>query len=77
MEVLKHTTEIDDTGQLNINLSTNLEAGKVELLVIVNPIVEKAKRDTKDPKYDFSDLAGKLSWQGDAVSTQRKLRDEW
>jgi hypothetical protein len=77
MEVLKLTTEIDDTGQLNINLSTNLEAGKVDLLVIVNPVVEKAKRDPKVPKYDFSDLAGKLSWQGDAVSTQRKLRDEW
>jgi hypothetical protein len=77
MEVLKHTTEIDQTGQLNINLSTNLEAGKVELIVIVNPVIEKTKRDPKDPKYDFSDLADKLSWQGDAVATQRKLRDEW
>ena len=27
--------------------------------------------------YDFSDLVGKLSWRGDAVVTQRKLRDEW
>jgi hypothetical protein len=77
MEVLKHTTEIDQTGRLSINLSTNLEAGKVELIVIVNPVVEQAKKDAKDPKYDFSDLTGKLSWQGDAVATQRKLRDEW
>jgi hypothetical protein len=27
--------------------------------------------------YDFSDLAGHLQWQGDAVIAQRKLRDEW
>ncbi|MFM2314933.1 MAG: hypothetical protein RLZZ04_4209 [Cyanobacteriota bacterium] len=52
----------------------NLEAGKVELVVIVNPATEKEK---KHNNYDFSDLAGKLSWQGDAVAAQRKLRDEW
>ena len=28
-------------------------------------------------KYDFSDLAGKLQWQGDAVAEQRRMRDEW
>ncbi|MBP0030793.1 hypothetical protein [Roseofilum sp. Guam] len=27
--------------------------------------------------YDFSDLAGQLTWQGDAVAIQRMLRDEW
>jgi hypothetical protein len=27
--------------------------------------------------YDFSGLAGKLDWRGDAVKEQRKLRDEW
>ena len=26
---------------------------------------------------DFSDLAGKLSWQGDALQQQKKLRGEW
>jgi hypothetical protein len=29
------------------------------------------------PGYDFSDLAGRLTWQGDAVTVQRTLRDEW
>ncbi len=29
------------------------------------------------PKYDFSDLIGKLEWKGDAVYQQRMLRDEW
>jgi hypothetical protein len=27
--------------------------------------------------YDFSAIAGKLKWKGDAVKTQRELRDEW
>ena len=27
--------------------------------------------------YDFSDLAGKINWEGDAVAEQRLLRDEW
>jgi hypothetical protein len=28
-------------------------------------------------QYNFSDLAGRLTWQGDALATQRTLRDEW
>lgn len=27
--------------------------------------------------YDFSDLAGKLKWKGNAVKEQRLIRDEW
>jgi len=33
--------------------------------------------DTEANKYDFTDLIGKLEWQGDAVKEQRKIRDEW
>jgi len=33
--------------------------------------------EEKQSRYDFSDLAGKLEWDGDSVSEQRKLRDEW
>ncbi|MGC9386787.1 MAG: hypothetical protein ACP5D0_07565 [Hydrogenovibrio sp.] len=29
------------------------------------------------PVYDFSDLAGKLEWQGDALAQQTTLRNEW
>ena len=74
MEVLKLTTEIDRAGQLKIDLPTNLEAGKVDLVVIVNPVTDEGKRQNS---YDFSDLEGTLSWQGDAVAAQRQLRDEW
>ncbi len=31
----------------------------------------------KKPRYDFSDVVGKLRWKGDAVKEQRALRDEW
>lgn len=44
MEVLKLTTEIDRTGQLKIDLPTNLEAGKVDLVVVANPVTEKDKK---------------------------------
>jgi len=35
------------------------------------------KINTINQKYKFSDIAGKLEWQGDAVQEQRKIRDEW
>ena len=73
MEVLRLTTEIDRAGQLKIDLPTNLEAGKVDLVVIVNPVTD---RDERQNSYDFSDLEGTLSWKGDAIATQRQLRDE-
>lgn len=28
-------------------------------------------------QYDYSDLAGRLQWRGDAVAEQRRLRNEW
>jgi hypothetical protein len=31
----------------------------------------------KKSSYDFSDLTGRLTWQGNAASVQRALRDEW
>ena len=74
MEVIKLIAEIDNAGKLNINLPTKLSAGKVDLVVIVNPVPQENKGKNI---YDFSDLTGKLSWKGDAVATQRKLRDEW
>ena len=41
--------------------------------VIIVPLQEEAKK----PKYDFSDVFGKLQWKGDAVAEQRRLCDEW
>lgn len=33
--------------------------------------------DSDTAQYDFSDLAGKLEWKGEALTQQRTLRDEW
>ncbi|MEM8717808.1 MAG: hypothetical protein AAGE84_00675 [Cyanobacteria bacterium P01_G01_bin.39] len=52
----------------------------MKVLKLVSKIITHIGEKTSSPtntNYDFSDLAGKLSWQGDAVETQRKLRDEW
>ena len=34
-------------------------------------------RSPPEKNYDFSGLAGRLKWKGDAVKEQRELRDEW
>ncbi len=72
MDVLKLTTTIDATGQLHLDIPTNLASGPVDIVVILNPL-----RPSPTVAYDFSDLVGRLTWQGDAVLMQRMLRDEW
>lgn len=38
---------------------------------------ETSRRKKTQRNYQFSDLCGKLVWQGDAVAVQRGMRDEW
>ena len=45
-----------------------------ENLVVLNPV---SSEENQKSSYDFSDLVGRLTWQGDAVTMQRNLRDEW
>ena len=41
-------------------------------------VIENTPQATADPmRYDFSDLAGRLTWRGDAVAAQRVQRDAW
>ncbi|MCP2728878.1 hypothetical protein [Limnofasciculus baicalensis] len=74
MEVLKLTTTIDESGYLSLNIPTQLAAGLVNIVVVLNPVSSEVKQH---PRYNFSDLVGRLTWQGDAVAIQRSLRDEW
>ena len=74
MEVLKLTTKTDKSGYLNLNIPTELTAVEVDVVVVLNPVPTDGKQKFK---YDFSNLAGRLIWQGDAVAMQRNLRDEW
>ncbi len=64
----------------------SVEEGKYTLLLQLLQsldyvkIVQTSASSVKNGKkalYDFSDLAGKLQWQGDAVAQQRRIRDEW
>ena len=55
-----------------ISLEVPKRFSKYTFRIVMIPIVEDEK-----PKYDFSDLVGRLEWNGDAVKEQRRLRDEW
>lgn len=43
----------------------------------VKVVLTMEQEKTTETKYAFDDLTGKLEWKGDAVLTQRGLRDEW
>jgi len=48
----------------------------LDYVTIVQPVPLPANGEQEPRQYDFSDLAGKLEWKGDAVTQQRLLRDE-
>jgi hypothetical protein len=74
MQVLTLTGKIDSNGHLHLDILTQLPAGNVELVLVINPTPQE-KPNRK--KYDFSDLAGKLTLQGDPVEIQTTMRDAW
>lgn len=41
------------------------------------PAAAAENSDAQAAKFDMTDLAGRLSWKGDAVAEQRKQRDAW
>jgi hypothetical protein len=71
MEVLEFTTKVNAAGRLCLDIPTGLAPGEVQVVLVLNPAAAPHQH------YDFSDLAGRLAWQGDALATQRSLRDEW
>ncbi|MEP0889010.1 hypothetical protein [Leptolyngbya sp. FACHB-16] len=74
MQTLTLIGQIDTNGHLRLDVPTALPPGEVELVLVINPA---APQTAPSPKYDFSNLAGKLQWQGDAIATQRASRDDW
>ncbi len=74
MEVLKLTAMVDESGYLNLSIPTQLATVEVNVVVVLNPVSSQGKQKCR---YNFSDLVGRLSWKGDAVATQRTLRNEW
>jgi hypothetical protein len=73
IQALTLTGKIDESGHLRLDVPTQLPPGDVELVVVINPVSPQVTQS----KYDFSKLVGKLQWKGDAIATQRALRDEW
>ena len=47
------------------------------LKTFLNAFNIRFEAKTENQKIDFSDIAGKLSWEGDALAEQKRLRDEW
>lgn len=73
MEVLQLTTTVDASEHLHLDIPTQLSPGEVNIVVVLSPVTSDT---TQKSSYDFSGIAGKLVWQGDALTTQRVLRDE-
>ena len=45
--------------------------------VLITLLSKDSPLNSSIKKYDFEELEGCLTWKGDAVAEQRKLRDEW
>ena len=71
MERLKIHAKVNADGHLKIDVPTTLRGGDVDVILLI-----KSKNKPRK-KYDFSDLTGRLSWNGNALQTQRALRNEW
>ena len=68
------TIEADiENGQIKGSEVGTLPSHAHVLITLLGSLEDKPKSGA----YDFSELAGKLKWQGDAVKAQRELRDEW
>ena len=74
MTTLRVRATVDPDGRLRLDVPTQLPAGEVDAVIMVDA-PDNGK--PTPPRYDMTDLAGKLKWQGDALSEQRRLRDEW
>ena len=77
MQTLKLDAEIDRDGHLRLDVATHLPPGKAEVVIVASPARSGASPAGNGQRYDFSDLAGRLQWTGDAMAEQRRLRDEW
>ncbi len=66
-----------ETIQKNIRQLKNDDRQEVENFI--NYLLWRQQQiEAREPKgCNFSDIAGKLTWQGDAVAVQREIRGEW
>ncbi|HLP47441.1 MAG TPA: hypothetical protein VK469_15945 [Candidatus Kapabacteria bacterium] len=61
-----------DHGQIKLDQTIESDREIPVIITFLDDIEEKSPQ-----KYHFSDLVGKLKWEGDPVAEQRSIRDEW
>lgn len=71
MEVIRFTTSIDSDGHLRIDIPTTLAQGEVQVVIVMQPLGTEAH--DRRGAYDFSDLVGRVQWEGDPIATRRDL----
>ena len=71
MRTLQINTKTDLDGHLRLDMLLTHSAMEISVILVMG--------DIPSPKggYDCADLAGKLTWQGDAVKEQWAMRQEW
>ena len=73
MKTISVNGKVNKKGRLRVEAETDLPQGEVDVVLVIDP----GPGDRSRRRYDFSGIAGKLQWKGDAVKAQRVLRDEW
>jgi len=71
MIALREYVKVQD-HQLHIQLPNDFNYDEVEVVILSRVAVKPVNH-----KFGFSDLAGQLEWQGNALCEQQRLRDEW
>ena len=74
MKIVKIKSQIDQKGKLQLEIPTTFPPGSVDVIIILQSSVVECQENNL---YDFSDLIGKLEWNGDALAVQKELRNEW
>ena len=66
---------INDAGEsLLLKIPEELRGKNIEVVI---SLLDKKQSTKRKKKYNFSDISGKMNWNGDAIAEQRKIRDEW
>ena len=69
--LVKEIERLDEAQRNTVSLFVRF------LLSQKSPAASSEAAGGKPRKYDFSDLIGKVTFEGDPVAYQRSLRDEW
>lgn len=76
MKTLQLEVNISEDRRLTIELPENFEAGRYQIVLVINPTETQPQRLTPG---QVNALAGRVNSfaEVDAIAYQRQLRDEW